>query len=230
MLILATGCGGSSQMKKLDLPDGSIIEYVEVRDEPLHRHEFENSSARLYDVLIPPGVTTLYHRHSQNTIYLTISQTKIHSRIAGSMDTHELEFLRGSVSFNPQRENPFLHTVTNAGQTDTHFVGVELYETGRTFEQSPFQSTFYSMEIENPHVRVYRLILAPGESTGLVRYNHSGFTIALTSGRLKIVTDGEEPDILDLNPADWLWHEGPLEQTLTNTGKELFEAVVYKAP
>ena len=31
-------------------------------------------------------------------------------------------------------------------------------------------------------------------------------------------------------PADWRWHDGPIEQILTNTGDELFEAVIYQLP
>jgi hypothetical protein len=132
-LFLVSGCV-RSPFKTLKLPDGSTIEYVEVRDEPDHRQQFENASARLYEVVILPGKTTLYHRHSQNTIYLTVSPTKISSRLAGSEQVDELEFLQGAVSFNPQRDNPFNHVVSNIGQLNAHFVGVELYDTGRTFD------------------------------------------------------------------------------------------------
>jgi hypothetical protein len=228
-LFLVSGCV-RSPFKTLKLPDGSTIEYVEVRDEPDHRQQFENASARLYEVVILPGKTTLYHRHSQNTIYLTVSPTKISSRLAGSEQVDELEFLQGAVSFNPQRDNPFNHVVSNIGQLNAHFVGVELYDTGRTFDRLPMESPYYTLEIENPHIRVYRLKLAPGESTGSVNYPFSGFTISLNSGQLKIETDNMESDVLEFAPADWRWHDGPVEQVLTNAGDELFETVVYLIP
>ena len=41
--------------------------YVAVRDEPRHRRRFENEFVRVYDVLVPPGDTTLYHHHSEDT-------------------------------------------------------------------------------------------------------------------------------------------------------------------
>ena len=37
--------------------------YVAVRDEPRHRRRFEDDHVRVYDVLIPPGDTTLSFAH-----------------------------------------------------------------------------------------------------------------------------------------------------------------------
>ena len=44
--------------------------YVAVRDEPRHRRRFEDDHVRVYDVLIPPGDTTLYHHHTEDTFYV----------------------------------------------------------------------------------------------------------------------------------------------------------------
>ena len=46
--------------------------YVSVRDEPLHRHRFENTFARVYDVYIAPGEQTLYHEHTEDTLYVSV--------------------------------------------------------------------------------------------------------------------------------------------------------------
>lgn len=229
-LLVVAGCSQKSSLKTLQSSDGTTIDYVEVRDEPYHKQQFENASARLYDVRIPPGVSTLYHRHSENTMYLTVAPTKISSQVAGSEKVDELEFQKGGIAFNAQRESPFNHVVINIGETTAHFVGVELYETGRTFSQDPFHSSFYSLEIENPHVRAYRLKLAPGESTGWVRYDNPGFMIVLTPGDLEIRSKGGDHKVQVMAPADWQWHESSYERAMTNTGDSLFEAVVYLLP
>ena len=53
--------------------------YVEVHDEPRHRHRFEDALVRVYDVLIPPTDTTLYHRHTEDTFYVAVNEATVFS-------------------------------------------------------------------------------------------------------------------------------------------------------
>lgn len=48
------------------------VEYVEVVDEPLHVEQFRNERIRVYYVTLAPGASTLFHRHSENTLYVVI--------------------------------------------------------------------------------------------------------------------------------------------------------------
>ena len=48
------------------------IDYVDVNDEPVHVEWFRNESVRVYMATIAPGTKTLYHRHSENTLYIAI--------------------------------------------------------------------------------------------------------------------------------------------------------------
>jgi hypothetical protein len=46
--------------------------YVEVAEEPMHVEHFKNEHFRLYIATIPPGESTLYHRHSEDTLYIVL--------------------------------------------------------------------------------------------------------------------------------------------------------------
>ena len=70
-------------------------EYVEVRDEPRHRHRFENDYIRLYDVLIPKGDETLYHRHGVDTFYVMIVNSSVKDRTYGAATSSTAEITAG---------------------------------------------------------------------------------------------------------------------------------------
>ena len=163
-------------------------------------------------------------------MYLTVVPTKISSRLAGSDQVDKLEFQSEAISFNPQRGNPFNHEVGNIGQTNAHFVGVELYETSDRFERPPLVSSFYTLEVENPHIHAYRLKLEPGTSTGPVQYDYPGFIIAVSSGKLEIQAGDKKALVHELAPADWQWHDGQMELSVSNKGDTMFEAVIYHLP
>ena len=78
VMMLIAGCGDNVEVPP---GDGSIdeIEYVSVRNEPQHRHQFENEWVRIYDVLLPPKHVTLYHAHIQDTIYVAIHGSRLKS-------------------------------------------------------------------------------------------------------------------------------------------------------
>jgi hypothetical protein len=46
--------------------------YVEVSEEPIHLEIFKNESFRVYIATIPSGASTLYHRHSEDTVYVVL--------------------------------------------------------------------------------------------------------------------------------------------------------------
>lgn len=59
-------------MPKTTTFDGVEVEYVEVHDEPIHRRQFSNEYVYVYIAGIRPGETSLWHRHSENTLYVCV--------------------------------------------------------------------------------------------------------------------------------------------------------------
>ena len=49
---------------------------VQVSEEPRHHKVFDNGWVRVLDVHIPPGDTSLWHKHSTPSVFLILSNTK----------------------------------------------------------------------------------------------------------------------------------------------------------
>src|SRR5882762_1036235 len=54
---------------------------VQVREEPRHHNVFENEWVRILDVHIPPGDTSLFHKHSTPSVFMVLSNTKTGSEV-----------------------------------------------------------------------------------------------------------------------------------------------------
>lgn len=229
-VVLSPGFIGADepQTPRLTPDDEKKPHYVEVRDEPYHRHRFENARIRLYDVLIPPGETSLFHRHSRNTVYVVIQATKVSNRLPGS-SALEVALRQSAVSYLPQREKPLIHAVGNIGDTDARLVGVELIESARDFPRPVIETSGYTLEDSFPGVRSYRVNLAPGTSTQPLPFESDGVLIAIT-GLVSSVEHGDQGSRTILEPGDWRWLQKGEIHAIQNTGSSGLEAVVYELP
>ncbi|MEN8907214.1 MAG: NAD-dependent epimerase/dehydratase family protein [Clostridiales bacterium] len=54
--------------------------YVNVIDEPKHIECFKNEYFRVYNAKLKPGESTLYHKHSKDTVYIVLNGGKIHTK------------------------------------------------------------------------------------------------------------------------------------------------------
>lgn len=70
--LLSVGEDTLEAMPKTTTFDGTEVEYVEVHDEPIHRRQFSNEYVYVYIAGIRPGETSLWHRHSENTLYVCV--------------------------------------------------------------------------------------------------------------------------------------------------------------
>lgn len=69
-----------------------MVRFVDVNEEPMHKELFKNQYIRLYVATIPPGMQTLYHRHSIDTLYAVIQGGIIGTQIAGDSKRYPMNF------------------------------------------------------------------------------------------------------------------------------------------
>ncbi len=100
--------------------------YVEVRDEPRHRRRFENAFVRVYDVLVPPGELTLYHRHVEDTLYVSILEATVRDQTFGAAERRTGSVPAGISVCRPHRSEPLIHQVENVGEGDMRMIGAEV--------------------------------------------------------------------------------------------------------
>ncbi len=234
MMLPLTSYGAVAAVIDESIIEGNIngIDYVSVRNEPQHRHEFENDKIRIYDVLLPPDYVALNHAHTKDTIYVAIQGARVNiNPLLGSVPIpSDRPIPTGIVFWNEHSKEPVIHGVTN---TDTHaarLVGVELKFDQTGFTRKPLAGRGLTLRDTHKKVRVYNLELAAGETTGALALNFSGLVIALTEATVDYASGKGPGQVYSFEPASWTLLDAPGKVTFANAGVSSLKAVIYEFP
>jgi hypothetical protein len=201
-------------------------ESVDVRDEPRHRRRFEDEFVRVYDVLVPAGDTTLYHRHTEDTLYVAVNEATVRDRTWGSDEERTGTAPAGTVLCRPHRSRPLIHQVHNVGAGEMRLIGAEIRKSPAVTSPRPLQAPGHTLTLEREPLRVYLLELGPGKSTGEIAYGFASLTVFLTTACLRIRPAGGADSTVVHNPGDVVWRPGPSTLSVTNVGEELCRAAI----
>lgn len=204
---------------------GSAEGYVAVRDEPRHRRRFENEFVRVYDVLVPPGDTTLYHHHAEDTFYVAVNEATVRDQTWGETEARTGIAPAGSLLCRPHRDRPLIHQVHNLGATEMRLIGAEIKASPPVTAADPIDAPGYRLSLERDRLRAYLVELGPQDSTGEVDLGFSGLTVFLTTATLLLRCDGRESTAI-FAPGDVVWRPGPVALSLTNVGEEPLRAAL----
>ncbi len=94
--------------------------------EPRHHWLFENQYVRVYDVRIPPGETTEFHRHAYDAVAVFMSGGLVAIERQGEPWGKTEKIVPGGVAFSADSKKPFAHRVRNDGTTEYHVTVVQL--------------------------------------------------------------------------------------------------------
>lgn len=202
--------------------------FVEVGDEPRHFHRFENAYVRVYDVRFQPGESSLYHRHSANTMYVAVYDGRVYDQTFQQSEgvTHELT--AGLCGCRPHGREPLIHRVRNDGTGLLQMIGAEHRQSPPVLADRPLAAPFHTA-VDDPFrgesIRFYRIDLAPGQSTGVVDYHFSGLLVSVSDATLAM-GDGQRSQVIGFAPGAHIWHDGPIRRELRNVGTTHFRAIL----
>ena len=91
-----------------------------------HRWLFENQYVRVYEVRIPPGEMTEFHRHAYDAVAVRASGGRVSTQVEGALWGPPTEIEPGSVVFDADSKKPFLHRVRNDGTSEYQLILVQL--------------------------------------------------------------------------------------------------------
>ena len=196
---------------------------VPVGEEPRHHIKFENKYVRVIDAVIAPGDTTLFHTHSRDNVPICINGGKLRTEVMGGQTT-DTTSETGRVTF---ARASYTHRITNMNTTTVRFIDAEVLDSpGSAASPSSLGAVpDHTLIFENEHVRAYRLILEPGQSTGLHNHTLSFLNVVVSPGKLVLEQPGKKGETMDLQPGSFVWHEGPVRHSLKNAGAMRFEAI-----
>ena len=189
---------------------------VPVAGEPRHHARFANESVRVYDVVVPPGDTTLFHIHAVDYTYVTFGAATLIAQTLGG-EPYPLNLHEDEVRFS---KGPLTHRVSNPGMSPFHNLTIEL--PGRPDSSSAQTERLApgdSLILDNERVRIVRHDVPAGQSA---RAGMPGrvLDVYLSAGQVVEVGDGAEAKPVAVQPATFRWHEGQAMRVLRNAGRE----------
>ena len=177
-------------------------DYVEVYDEPLHRVQWNNDYALVYTVNIPCGGLTLWHRHSEDTVYYAIGDVAVQETRPGQ-PAAILRSACGAAMSRAHHAEPLIHQIENVGSDVVRFVAAEARGKPPTAQIAPLIAAGHHLDWEAERFRVYQLTT----NTALrIEYEFCGLLVALQPMSVEI--EGL-PAIVHLAAGDWRWLSPP---------------------
>src|SRR5258705_238434 len=101
-----------------------LVKKRSVAGRNMHVHNvFENEWVRILDVHIPPGDTSLFHKHSTPSVFMVLSNTKTGSEVL--VEPAKIHLTEGNIWFEGFYDKPRIHRVWNSDTTDFHVIDME---------------------------------------------------------------------------------------------------------
>ena len=195
--------------------------------EPHHFVKLDNKYARVLDVTVAPFSGTLYHIHENPYFWISIGPAMLRGQTLGAKEIINIEPVDAEVRYSPV----ITHRVGNIGSTLFRNITVQIQarddvSPGKDFLASPRPTGYQAKPpLDNELVRVERLILEPGQSTGRYTVPRSGLLIAAHDGSISVERPGTSAHRVEMKAGEFEWHTGPTTHTITNIGKTRFEAI-----
>lgn len=226
-----------------------VIDHVEVNNEPIHKELFKNQYTRLYLATLQPGERTLYHRHSEDTVYIVIQGGSIGTQDTGNLKRYPIDFpktfrifskirfwirnlLTGSISMPNgfffcmlHKKQPVIHRAiaSNNNIKDIILMGIEIINKSDYRNQISLGKEFYQKDYESSTFSAFRMKLNAGRTTGYHTYDFIGLIIAL-EGRSCISTESRN---IKLTSGEFLWLEYKTTLNISNIGEgRSFKAII----
>jgi quercetin dioxygenase-like cupin family protein len=198
---------------------------VSIEKEPRHHLEFQNKYVRLFYVCIPPGDTTLFHIHENDNVGVRLTDAELSDVVPGG-NPEKVSVNLGAVGFG-HYPSPLTHSVSNVGSTPFHNMLVEILPSKGVPSSAPSLADVagHTLEMENERVRIFRLVLAPGQSSEEHLHALQGMSVVIREGKIAVDLPGTETETVTFKPGDYQWHEGGMRHALRNIGSATFEAV-----
>ncbi len=200
----------------------NTVQVVPVTAEPRHHLVLENEHARVFDVVVPAGDATLFHRHPQDYVFVAIGDATLKSQVLGGPET-DLLLKNGEVRFS---KGPLVHRVINVGTKPFHNVTVQILSVGRAGAAGDQPQTPGSaVVLENDRVRIERIVLEPGQSIAAYTRTLPGLHVAVSAGTIVTAPPDQPPRTVALQAGDSAWQAPGPRPSIKNVGASPFEAI-----
>jgi len=207
------------------LPQGAASTAVPVEEAPYHVPAFRNELVTVLNVFIPPQRASGYHRHSLDSVGVLVSDTDRTGQVLGAEATVTARRARGSANFTGYAREPLVHTVAVTGDAPFHNIVVELLypEPGRFAAGT--RGDGYTVILDNERVRVWRLVLEPGQAAAAITQSAPGLRVVIDGGEIVESVPGKPDRAKAPRSGEFFWQDGGVTRAVRNVGTSRIELV-----
>jgi hypothetical protein len=202
---------------------------VSVDKASYHVPAFRNELVAVTNVYIPPGRQAGYHIHSLDQLSVVVEDADQAGQELGGQPYPPRRTPRGNVGYTAFSKKPMTHRVHNQGSTPFHNIVTSiLYPTpGRFSAGSRDDVPAYKQVLDNERIRVWRLILEPGEMAAEITQKAPGLRIVVNSGEIVETVPGQPEQAMSFKLGEFYWKE-PGTRAVKNVGTTRVELVEYE--
>lgn len=153
---------------------------IQVSQEPRHHKVLENAWVRVLDVRIPPGDTSLMHKHSTPSVFMVLSNTQTGSEAIVEPEKPDLS--DGHVWFEGFYTTPRIHRVWNSGSIVFHVIDMEILHANPGEIDPPIQADGLTVQFDEKPVRCYRMELPAQKQMQLPKRKTPVLVVGLVKG------------------------------------------------
>jgi hypothetical protein len=125
---------------------------------------------------------------------------------------------RGTANFTNYSHEPLVHTVAVTGDTPFHNIVVELmYPTPGRFTAGT-RGDGYTQILDNERVRVWRLVLEPGQSAPAITQSAPGVRVVIDGGELVEQVPGKPDRAKAPRSGEFFWQDAGSTRAVRNVG------------
>ncbi len=99
---------------------------VPVQFEPHHHPKFQNQYVRVMDVVLAPGESSYFHKHTYDSVAVILSNSTSQNQLVGEEWGGPRSMTVGQVGFTEDSKKPRLHRLKNVGNTTLHIVDLDI--------------------------------------------------------------------------------------------------------
>jgi hypothetical protein len=195
-----------------------------------HVPAFRNDLIAVTNVYIPPGRQAGYHIHSLDQLSVVVEDADQAGQELGGQPYPARRTPRGNVGYTAFSKKAVTHRVHNQGTTPFHNIVTSILypEPGRFTAGSRADVPAYKQVLDNDRVRIWRLVLEPGESAAAIIQKAPGLRIVVSGGEIVEAVPGQPEQAMSTKLGEFFWKDAGTTRAIRNIGTSKIEFVEYE--
>lgn len=204
--------------------------YPPVEEASFHQRVFADQDLVVLNNRYPPSGDSGFHAHDRDQFYVAIQSAASMGQTLGGPLKAGPSVSAGAAGYGGTYGERRVHRVINGDQGPAQFIVVEFLRAKPTGidVSSRDQASQYVQIVDNPRLRAWRLILAPGESAPAITQVGKGVRVVVRGGLLTTSHPGAADHTHLLHAADFAVQPAGRTRALKNSGAETIELVEFE--